>query len=222
MHKPSATAKSYLRMLGVALLLAVATLASVAQMNPASQDTYILPGSVTNYGAAQDIFVDSATNAQGLVQFNLSGLPSGTTGSNVAKATLLLYVDSMVAPGTISVAEANGIWSEMSVNGTNAPTVRTLIQGSVPVSQSNVYLVIDVTQAVQDWVDNVVPNDGLMITPGSGVSINFDSMKNAVNSHPEWLNVVLLGLQGLQGPQAPTVAAGPQGVGEQLSIPARA
>jgi hypothetical protein len=73
-----------------------------------------------------------------------------------------------------------------------------------------VYLVIDVTQAVQDWLNNVIPNNGLVISPASsGVSVHFDSKENTEASARAILDIVL---QGPPGPQGTQGEPGPQGL----------
>lgn len=182
-------------------------------MNPVSQDSYVVAGSAKRYGAAESIFVDSATKAEGLLQFNLSALPPATTGSDVAKATLLLYVNRVVTPGNLSIEETNGSWEEQTVDGTNAPTPGIQIQSNVPVNTSKVYLVIDVTQAVQDWLNNITPNNGLTISPASpDVSVFFDSKENTSTSAPPMLYIALVGPQGPAGPMGPQGPAGPMGL----------
>jgi hypothetical protein len=103
-----AHARVWIRALGLpVLVLAVASVAG-AQVSPVKQDSYVVAGSVDNFGGADNIFVDDATNAEGLVQFDLSSLPLSTTANNVVKASILLYVNKVSAPGSISIAEANG------------------------------------------------------------------------------------------------------------------
>jgi hypothetical protein len=67
---------------GVAMLPALA----LAQTVPLTQDSYVVPFTVTNYGSAVTIDVGGPSGAAALVQFDLTTLPSGITGSNLAKA----------------------------------------------------------------------------------------------------------------------------------------
>jgi hypothetical protein len=80
-------------------------------MCPVAQDSYVIAGSAANYGTQPTIAVDGSQQSQGLVQFDLSCLPAGTTGSNVAKATMVLYVNTVQSAGSVMVEEADGAWT---------------------------------------------------------------------------------------------------------------
>src|SRR5436190_558627 len=72
-------------------------------------DSYIQSNMVNaNYGAAGKLRVQGAPgNAtvvqKSFLQFDLSALPSGTTGSEVAQATLIVFVNKITANGTVEV-----------------------------------------------------------------------------------------------------------------------
>lgn len=69
----------------------------------------------------QTVDVGGPSAFQGLVQFDLSTLPSGITSANVSKATVVLFVKAVNAAGTVNISAANGAWTESGVNGNNAP-----------------------------------------------------------------------------------------------------
>jgi hypothetical protein len=76
------------------------------------------------------------------------------------------------------------------------------------------FLAIDVTPAVQNWL-NGTPNDGLIIT-SNGASIIMDSKESTTTSHSATLMVSLqtqgaTGLTGATGPVGPSGAAGAVG-----------
>src|SRR5665213_4076294 len=98
---------------GLALLPA----AAFAQSVPLIQDSYVVGGSVINYGSATVLNVGGPGGDRALVQFDLSALPSGTTASGIAKATLILFVNKAGPAGTIDISVANGNWTESAVNG---------------------------------------------------------------------------------------------------------
>lgn len=79
----------------------------------------MVPGSTTNYGSATTINVAGGNTVKALVQFDLSTLPAGTGAGNVAKATLALFVNKVVAAGTVnisvSVPNPAGAWTESTV-----------------------------------------------------------------------------------------------------------
>jgi len=193
-----------------------------AQVIPVAQDAYFVPGSATNFGSAVNITVGNS-GAQGLVQFDLSQLPSGTLPASVQKATLTLFVNHISAPGTINVNAANGAWSEATVSGANAPpALGAAIAANVSVESPLHFITIDVTAAVQSWLEQPTANNGLLITAAGNTSVQFDSKESTNTSHSPALTLLIAvpgiagppgppGAQGPPGPQGPQGAAGPQG-----------
>jgi hypothetical protein len=203
--------------------MAALPVAALAQTVPLTQDSYVVPGNGTNYGAAVTIDVGGTTNDEALVQFDLTTLPAGITGTNVAKATLTLFANKVGSAGTVNISVANGAWGETAVNGTNAPVPGATVAGGIPVPTEDDYLYVDATQAVQNWVNGVTPNNGFLITPNTGVSVFFDSKESTTTSHPATLTIILTnsgptgatgatGATGIQGPIGPTGATGATGI----------
>ncbi len=195
--------------------LAVFPAAALAQTVPLTQDAYVVPANTTNFGTATTLHV-GADGAEALVQFDLTALPATTTtGSNVAKATLTLFVNTVDVAGMVNISVANGSWSELAVTGTDPPVPGAAV-GDVPVSVANNYVTVDATQAVQDWVNGTSNNDGFIITPSGSVQVEFDSKENTATSHPATLAITLVnpgptGATGAQGPTGPAGAMGAQG-----------
>ena len=52
------------------------------------------------------------------------------------------------------------------------------------------YVLIDVTVAVDEWLNGSEPNDGIAIVGNSGLSATFDSKENTGQSHPAELDIV--------------------------------
>src|ERR1017187_5408589 len=76
-----------------------------AQTAPLAADAFINPGSALNYGGAATIGVGGAPASQGLLLFDLSGLPGPV--SSVAWARLRFYVDKATTAGAVDIAVAN-------------------------------------------------------------------------------------------------------------------
>ncbi len=164
-----------------------------AQLPPTS-DAYIDKTKSKNFGASATLNV-SDPGLETFIQFNLSSLPSGTTASSVGKATLVLYASGVKAAGSFDVYEVGGAWNELTISGTNEPPLGSLIVSGVPIvtADSNNFVLIDVTQAVKDWLSGTALNDGLALQPnGSGVSVTFDSKENTNTSHNPQLNISLI------------------------------
>lgn len=197
------------------LLFAAATLSSVtamAQSVPLVGDSYVPSGSTGIYGSAPTVNVVGGTNPQqGLLQFDLTALPSGTTSSNVSRATLVLFVNRVVASGTVNFATANGSWSESSVTVTNAPSAGTTVASGVTVATSRSFIYVDATTAVRGWVTTPSTNNGFLLSPNdSTVNVLFDSKENLETSHPAQL-IITLSSAGATGATGPTGASGATG-----------
>ncbi len=95
------------------LLLTVLSSIAWAQ-SPVTDDTYIVSGSSTVQGANPSLQVASPSTSS-LLKFDLSSLPAGTTGAQVLKATVKLYVTTVVLPGNVDVCLVNTSWSEKTL-----------------------------------------------------------------------------------------------------------
>ena len=184
----------------------------------------------TSYGGGQSLNVQ--LNTWTFLQFDLSTLPASTTGSQVQKATLVLFATQVNAAGSFDIYEAGGPWTESAITWNNQPTGSTLLTtGScvspavqcVTAASASDYMVIDVTQAVQDWLNGTVANNGLVLQPtnGSSVSVSFASKEAQSTSHAAQLNIVLYG-NGQPGPQGARALSGPvpgQPIGDDHAAP---
>ncbi len=181
----------------------------MAQIAPLVGDSYVVPGTASNYGSTVTINVGGSTNDQGLVQFDLSQVPSGT----VSNATLVLFINTLGAAGTVNISAANGTWTESMVTGENAPVPGASVASNVATATAHDYVNVDVTSAVQAWLNGTTPNNGFIITPNAGVSVLFDSKESTTTSHPATLNIVMSasGIAGPTGPTGPTGASGSSG-----------
>lgn len=190
---------------GLALAV-LAPIAGFAQTLAPSQDSAYVPGNVTNLGSSTTITVGQA-GAVGLVQFDLTQLPGGATAANIQKATLTLFLDHVNVAGTVNVDTANGAWTELMVNGTNNPTAGAAVATSLPAANTDTFLSMDATAAVQGWITTPGSNNGFMILANGTTSVQFDSKENTTTSHPATLTIVLTNF----GPTGPTGSAGSAG-----------
>ena len=169
-------------------------ISAFGQITP-SQDSYTNTATdITNYGTATTLGVaGSSTSIQNTyIQFNLSSIPAGYTSANVVKATLKLYVNSVTKAGSFNVDLVNGGWSEKTITAALSPVLGNTIASSVPLTTANAndYVLIDVTVAVDEWLNGSEPNDGIAIVGNSGLSATFDSKENTGQSHPAELDIV--------------------------------
>jgi hypothetical protein len=185
-------------MLAVLLFVILSALISAhAQITP-SQDAHTDSSKPTiNFGTATTLGVANTAGSiqSSYIQFDLSSIPSGYTGSNVAKATLKLYVNTVTAAGSFNVDLVAGSWSEKTITANLAPALGSTIQASVPLTTANrgSYFLVDITSALQAWLNGAQTNDGIALVANSPLSATFDSKENTGQSHPPELDVVFNG-----------------------------
>ena len=145
-----------------------------------------------NFGDDGNIQVRGTTD-RGLLKFKLTAvLPPGTVGSYVGKATLKIFVGKLDAPGQITVQRVSGTWSELSVTDATFPatgSVESMV--TVGTGSQGKWVTADVTQLVKDWLDGVMPNDGLALISSGGADVTLDSKENGSTSHEPSLEIVL-------------------------------
>ncbi len=186
--------------------------AAGAQTAPLTGDAFIQPGVATNYGATPTVNVGGALGLQGLVQFDLTTLPPGTTAANVSSAYLRLFVNKVGAAGAIFVNVATSSWTESTVNGAGgAPGIGAFVAGPINVSVAGSYISIPVTAQVQAWLGGA-PNNGLILTANpTSTSVFFDTKESTTTSHPAVLEIDVFGQSGATGAPGAAGPAGPTG-----------
>ena len=169
---------------------------SWAQSAPLTGDTYINPGSVLKYGNATAVAVGGASASQGLLLFDVSGLPG--PGSSVAWARLRLYVGRVATGGAVDIALASAPWAEATVSGVGGPSAGATVQSGIPISSAG-WVAVDVTSQVAAWLSGS-PNNGFIISADpASTEIYIDSKESITSSHPATLEVVFSGAAGAAG-----------------------
>ena len=158
-------------------------------------------------------------NETRFVRFNLTNVPSGIKGGNLAKAVLTLWVGNTDGPGSFNVQLVTGNWSELSLRGSNAPALGAVIAKGVSVSTDNSFVAVDVSAAVKLWLDGANANYGLALVPAtSSTNLEFDSKENTHTGHEATLEIMPFGPPGPQGAKGDTGLTGPMGpIGPQGS-----
>ena len=193
--------------------------ASVFAQAPPSADTYS-NGGIKNQKNGSGLLLVVQHGFDTYLKFNLATLPASPS---IAKATLRVYVDAVVSPGSFDVYQLNSSWSESMLTYINAPAPGTSATGGHPVvittSSMNQFVLIDITSLVQGWANGTITNNGIALAlTTSGGSFSFDSKESSLTSHHPELEIALNGAVGPQGPAGPAGATGPAGVaGEQGS-----
>ena len=171
-------------------------------------DTYVNSGSpASNFGSAPLINVGGANSA--LLQFDFSpaiskmltsvNIPSNTTPF-IGRATLTVYVNKATVAGTLTVAPVLGAWSEGSVTFGSLPTVGS-VMASTSVTAGGQFVTLDVTNAVQGWLNNnndpASPNYvgggnfGFYLASPDGGMFVLDSKEGTSTSHQAQLDIEL-------------------------------
>jgi hypothetical protein len=170
---------------------------------PLAGDTYLSSAAPTsNFGAATSLVI--APGNAGLVQFDLTTVPASST---IAKAYLRLYVNKVIAGGTLNFAAVTSSWSENAVTFNTQPAAGAVF-ASAPVSVTNTFVLVDVTTQVQGWLAAPASNYGIEITPATAASVQLDSKESTTTSHPAILELAII---GPAGPTGATGAVGPVG-----------
>src|SRR5579883_3238213 len=200
------------------LILLLLPFAASAATPPVSADTFISQSNATlNFGGLGTMSV--STGNYGLVQFDLSRLTAlGLVSSNIQQATLLIYVNKVLASGGLDFALAGQSWSETGAtyNNFNQGLVGAPFASNVAVSATGQYVMLDVTSQVQAWITGAVTNNGIIIKPAVAApttSVVLDTKESTTTSHAAMLDVVLTasGQTGPAGPSGPSGATGPSG-----------
>jgi len=191
------TTRMQIRGVLIGLLSLLSWSVAHGQLTP-FQDAYTNSATpTTNFGTAVTLgTVSSASSIQTTyIQFDLSSVPSGYSGANVAKATLKLYVNAVTTAGSFNIDFVDGSWTEKTITASLSPALGTTIASSVPLTTANAhnYLLIDVTSAVQAWLNGTQANDGIALVANSPLSASFDSKENTAQSQPAELDLVLTG-----------------------------
>ena len=191
--------KSVTTKFAILVLSALSLLAGAYGQITPSADAYTNSASpATNYGANTLLDVDGATQAS-YIQFNLASIPSSYTSTDITKATLKLYVNTVPTAGSFNVDYVNGTWAENTISHNLAPALGTTIAASIPITAAdkNQFILIDVTPAVQAWLSGTT-NDGIALVANGTFNATFDSKENGATSHAPELDIVFAG-GGLAG-----------------------
>jgi len=140
------------------------------------------------------------------------------TAANVSKATLKLYLSPGFAPsGSLNFYPVTSQWSESTLTAATVPAVgATPFAADVPLGPANSFLVVDVTELVQAWLNGPsnggIENNGIAIEAATATTYAvFDTKEDVLTGHEPRLEIVLLD-SGPQGPPGPAGPAGSQGV----------
>src|SRR6266516_8057898 len=181
-------------------------------------DAHVTAGSRGTFGAVKTLRIQGPPVRNGVrtafIKFDLSALPPGTTGSEVTRATLMVFVNAVRVPGSLDVRQVSSAWRERTISGTNEPTLGATIASALLAPPKNEFLMVDVTATVKDWLDDVAPNDGVALVANAtdGVVVRLDSKENSKTGHAPLLDITLAGTEAAtKGPTGATGSTGATG-----------
>ena len=190
------TRKLRLLSAGVLLLGLLFVGPAYAQITPLGDSYTNTADGTANYGAATTLDVDAAAQIT-YIQFPLSSIPAG---AGVSQATLKLFVNSVKTAGSFNVYYVSGPWSESGLTSELAPVLGSAIASDVVVNaeDTNQYVLVNVTPALEVWLSGSEPNHGLALVANGSFSASFDSKENTATGHPPELDVVFATAGSLQ------------------------
>ncbi len=162
--------------------------------------------STTNFGTLANLYVGNGNTA--LLQFDLSTLPAGLTSSQVAHATLTVFVNRVNTGGTVNLSPVTSAWSESAVTYATMPAIGAPVDG-FSAAAAGQYVTVDVTLLVQGWVTAPATNFGLALT-STAANVLLDSKENDETGHAASLDITITSM-GATGAQGPAGAPGIQG-----------
>lgn len=184
----------FVLLFGFMLMESSVLVAAITAPIPATGDTYIYElNPTTTHGSATEIQVEIDTpnkRKRGLVQWNLSTIPAGST---ILTATIEIRVNS--APSTndalININRVAEAWNEATAtwNSFTTPggTYGATIYGTIPVAKNTpgIKTSTDITALVQQWVNGTVNNYGVILRgSNNNRPVSFASKDGSVTPIP--------------------------------------
>ena len=165
-----------------AALIAALPAASSAQVRLAGDAHTSSATPTAKLGADVALNVSAAGNTY--LAFDFSSLPDGTTGADISKAVLTLWVSKVAVPGNVALTRLNGGWSEATITLNTAPPLGVQEVADISITTAKQFVTVDVTRLVKDTLDLSYANYGLAIVPQDAtVDVGFDSKESTTTSH---------------------------------------
>jgi hypothetical protein len=161
-----------------------------AQITPLGDSFTNTADPAANHGAGALLEVGATQIAY--IEFNLESIPA-TAG--VSQATLKLYVNAVSTAGSFNVDYVDGSWAENTIDASNAPALGTAVASDVSITaaDTNQYILINVTPAVEAWLSGSEANHGIALVANGSFGATFDSKENTGTSHPAELDIAYAG-----------------------------
>ncbi|MGO4881623.1 MAG: DNRLRE domain-containing protein [Bryobacteraceae bacterium] len=187
------TSTTQTRLLSLLGLLVFLWSTAYAQVTPLGDSYTNTADPATNFGTGAVLHVGATEITY--IQFNLESIPAA---ASISQATLKLYVNAVPTPGSFNVDYVDGAWVENKIDASNAPPLGAAIASDVSITaaDTNQYILINVTPAVEAWLNGSQTNNGVALVANGSFSASFDSKENAGTSHPAELDIAYAGGDG--------------------------
>jgi hypothetical protein len=169
--------------------------------------------SSTNFGGLSNLYIGNGSTT--FLRFDLGTLPADTSASQIARATLTVFVNRVNVAGSVSVSPVTSAWTESGVTDETIPTIGAATS-TFTASTAGQFITLDVTALVQGWLTTPATDFGFALNSASA-NLLLDSKENDETGHAASLEITInsegaTGLQGLQGIQGSVGPVGPQGL----------
>ena len=193
-----------------------------------TSDTYIDTYSKTsNFGNTATMI--GAENQEALVRFDLSSIPSDAT---VSSATLEFYISSnngnsggntivinhilnrnwVESQATWNVYATGSNWATPGLGSGTDHAASTDATASVGYAPVNVWAAFSITSLVQNWVNGVIPNNGVLLHSGNGPRVVANSSESTQTSLRPKLTITYTGNTTTPPPTDTTPPSQPTGL----------
>lgn len=155
----------------------------------AVEDTFVVAQTPDlNSGAYEYLYTGTTSSGDklSLLHFDLSFIPQAAI---VTTATLSVFNTYQSTSSTVRVHRASAAWTESTATWNNYGGYDSFVEGTLSIPANTFgFVSADVANAVQDWVDDVEPNNGFAIEEdfnSSKTVYRASEYQGAVSDHPK-------------------------------------
>ncbi len=189
---------------------------------PITADTFVAgAASKGPRGAMQELRVGTQGSVAYL-SFDLTTLPDGVSGADVARAAVRLYLRGAAQGGDLVGRPVMDPWTETQLSLGSEPSLMDFEAARVALDPSMIgrFINLDVTDLARAWVDGTLPNYGMALEAGiSGGTFTFDTKESIRGGHEPMMEITLGAPAGMDPGESPLGLAGPPGPAGMPGLP---
>ncbi len=170
------------------IMLAAFSMSALALTLPVSEDTSTSGNANVAKSAGKDIALHVSAARQGLIRFEAGAFADSVAATDVSKARLVLYINSVAAPGALTLHRVTQDWSE---HGAALPAYDATPLATIPASSvvGKQFIIVDVTAAVQAWLREPGTDFGFAIAGSGGARVLLGAKEGPGSGHPAQLQI---------------------------------